>query len=124
MSTIMQLIKGARKSKRSKKSKSALEGCCQKKGVIIAINVMTPKKPNSAQRKTARIKLSNGREVTAYIPGEKHSLQSHSVVLIKGAAIPDLIGVNYAVIRGAADADGVKGRKQGRSLYGAKKETK
>ena len=120
MPTIMQLIKGARKKQAKKSNAIALKGSPQRKGVCLQVMTMTPKKPNSALRKVARVKLTSGYEVTAYIPGEKHSLQAHSVVLVRKGAIPDLIGVRYVVIRGAYDATGVQGRKQGRSKYGAK----
>ncbi|WP_342262001.1 30S ribosomal protein S12 [Alphaproteobacteria bacterium endosymbiont of Tiliacea citrago] len=121
MPTMMQLIRGARKKTKKKCGTLALAGSPQRKGVCIQVKTMTPKKPNSALRKVARVKLSSGYEVIAFIPGEKHTLQAHSVVLLKKAQIPDLIGVRYAVIRGCYDATGVQGRKQGRSKYGAKK---
>ena len=121
MPTMMQLAKGARKIVK-KKAASALCGSPQRKGVCITVKIQTPCKPNSAQRKVARVKLTSGYEVTALVPGEKHNLQPHSVVLVRKAAVPDLIGVRYAVIRGCFDAEGVKNRKQGRSKYGAKKE--
>lgn len=96
-------------------------GNCQKLGVCLQVRTVTPKKPNSALRKVARVRLTNGVEVTAYIPGEGHALQEHSVVLIRGGRVPDLPGVRYHVIRGALDATGVNGRRQGRSKYGAKR---
>ena len=96
----------------------------QKRGVCVRVGTMTPKKPNSALRKFARVRLSNGMEVTCYIPGEGHNLQEHSVVLIRGGRVPDLIGVRYHIIRGTLDTAGVKDRKQGRSKYGAKREKK
>lgn len=97
------------------------EGSPQKRGVCIQVKTVTPKKPNSALRKVARVRLSNGMEVTAYIPGEGHELQEHSVVLIRGGRVPDLPGVRYHIVRGALDTTGVAGRKQGRSKYGAKR---
>jgi len=121
MATKMQLFKNARKIVK-KKTQKALAGSPQRKGVCISVKTTTPKKPNSALRKVARVKLTSGYEVTAYIPGVGHNLQPHSVVLIKGAAVPDLIGVNHMVIRGCLDAEGVKNRAQGRSRYGAKSE--
>ncbi len=121
MPTINQLIKQGRE-KRKKKSKSpALEGCPQKRGVCVRVYTVTPKKPNSALRKVTRVRLSNGIEVTAYIPGEGHNLQEHSIVLVRGGRVKDLPGVRYKVIRGALDAAGVQGRKQSRSKYGAKR---
>ena len=137
MPTINQLVKKRRQSKvRKPKSPVLLVGinniqrkqtkvdAPQKRGVCVRVGTMTPKKPNSALRKYARVKLSNGLEVTCYIPGEGHNLQEHSVVLIRGGRVPDLIGVRYHVIRGTLDTAGVKDRKQGRSRYGAKKEKK
>ncbi len=121
MPTINQLIKQGRE-KRKKKSKSpALEGCPQKRGVCVRVYTVTPKKPNSALRKVTRVRLSNGIEVTAYIPGEGHNLQEHSIVLVRGGRVKDLPGVRYKVIRGTLDAAGVQGRKQSRSKYGAKR---
>lgn len=98
-------------------------GCPQKRGVCTQVRTMTPKKPNSALRKIARVKLTNGQEVTAYIGGEGHNLQEHSVVLIRGGRVKDLPGVRYHIVRGRLDTEGVKDRKQGRSLYGAKKDS-
>lgn len=98
-----------------------LEQCPQKRGVCLQVRTMTPKKPNSALRKITRVRLSNGKEVTVYIPGEGHNLQEHSIVLVRGGRVRDLPGVRYQVVRGTADAIGVKGRKQARSRYGAKK---
>jgi small subunit ribosomal protein S12 len=121
MPTIMQLVGGARKKIISKKKTKALAGSPQRKGVCTAIKILTPRKPNSAQRKVARVKLTSGFEVTAFVPGEGHSLQPHSVVLVRKSKVPDLVGVGYSVIRGHADATGVKNRKQGRSKYGTKK---
>ena len=113
----LQVIYNALKNKTRK-------GVCspQKRGVCVQVKTMTPKKPNSALRKIARVRLSNGREVTAYIPGEEHNLQEHSIVLIRGGRVRDLPGVRYKIIRGALDAAGVKDRKQARSRYGAKRE--
>jgi len=120
MPTINQLIRKGRK-KILKKSKSIdLEGCPQKKGVCLQVMTRTPKKPNSALRKVARVRLTNGKEVTAYIPGEGHNLQEHSIVLIRGGRVRDLPGVKYHIIRGRLDTAGVDGRKRGRSKYGAK----
>ncbi len=124
MPTINQLIKQGRK-KVTKKSKSpALENNPQKRGVCVRVSTMTPKKPNSALRKIARVRLSNGTEVTAYIPGEGHNLQEHSVVLVRGGRVRDLPGVRYKVIRGVLDAEGVADRKQSRSRYGTKRTKK
>lgn len=120
MPTINQLVRKGRK-KILKKSKSIdLEGCPQKKGVCLQVMTRTPKKPNSALRKVARVRLTNGKEVTAYIPGEGHNLQEHSIVLIRGGRVRDLPGVKYHIIRGRLDTAGVDGRKRGRSKYGAK----
>jgi len=120
MPTINQLVRKGRK-KIVKKSKSIdLEGCPQKKGVCLQVMTRTPKKPNSALRKVARVRLTNGKEVTAYIPGEGHNLQEHSIVLIRGGRVRDLPGVKYHIIRGKLDTSGVDGRKRGRSKYGAK----
>lgn len=121
MTSIMQLVRGARKKVVKKSRTIALQGSPQRKGVCLQVMTTTPKKPNSAMRKVARVKLSSGYEVTAFIPGEKHSLQAHSVVLVKKGKVPDLIGVRYVVVRGAYDASGVQDRKQGRSKYGTKK---
>ncbi len=121
MPTINQLVRKGRK-KLSYKSKSpALNSCPQKRGVCTRVYTTTPKKPNSALRKVARVRLSNGIEVTAYIPGEGHNLQEHSIVYIRGGRVKDLPGVRYHVVRGAADTQGVQDRKQSRSKYGAKK---
>ncbi len=120
MPTINQLVRKGRK-KVVKKSKSVdLEGCPQKKGVCLQVMTRTPKKPNSALRKAARVRLSNGKEVTAYIPGEGHNLQEHSIVLIRGGRVRDLPGIKYHIIRGKLDTAGVEGRKRGRSKYGTK----
>ena len=121
MPTISQLVRKGRK-KITKKSKSAaLVSCPQKRGVCTRVYTTTPKKPNSALRKVARVRLSNGFEVTAYIPGEGHNLQEHSVVLIRGGRVKDLPGVRYHILRGNLDTQGVANRKQRRSLYGTKK---
>ncbi|MDC3379070.1 30S ribosomal protein S12 [Planctomycetota bacterium] len=120
MPTIQQLVRNSRKSKPRKSKTPLLEKCPQKRGVCLQVKTMTPKKPNSALRKIARVRLSNGREVTAYIPGEGHNLQEHSIVLVRGGRVRDLPGVRYHIIRGTLDALGVDGRKQGRSKYGAK----
>ena len=121
MPTIQQLVRKGRK-KIVKKSKSpALDGCPQKRGVCTRVYTATPKKPNSAMRKVARVRLTNGKEVNVYIPGEGHNLQEHSIVLIRGGRVKDLPGVRYHIIRGALDTLGVDGRKQGRSKYGAKR---
>ncbi|MDP8241906.1 MAG: 30S ribosomal protein S12 [Candidatus Celaenobacter antarcticus] len=124
MPTISQLIrKGRKKQKKAKKNK-ALQGCPQKRGVCTRVYTTTPKKPNSALRKVARVRLSNGIEVTCYIPGEGHNLQEHSIVLIRGGRVKDLPGVRYHVIRGTLDASGVDSRKKSRSKYGTKKTKK
>ena len=121
MPTINQLVRKGRE-RLSRRSKSrALRGSPQKRGVCVRVTTMTPKKPNSALRKIARVRLSNGKEVTVYIPGEGHNLQEHSIVLVRGGRVKDLPGVRYHIIRGALDAAGVEGRKQGRSKYGAKR---
>lgn len=136
MPTIRQLMRHPRKSKRAKSKTPGLEnvfntigryyttlgkGSPFKRGVCVKVTTMTPKKPNSALRKIARVRLSNGQEVTAYIPGEGHNLQEHSIVLIRGGRVKDLPGVRYHIVRGVYDTQGVEGRKRGRSLYGAKK---
>ncbi len=124
MPTINQLIKNGRKIIRAKPSTPALRGNPQKRGVCTRVYTSTPKKPNSALRKVARVRLTNGIEVTAYIPGEGHNLQEHSIVLIRGGRVKDLPGVRYHVIRGTLDTSGVTDRKQGRSKYGAKRPKK
>ena len=121
MPTINQLVRKRRKKKRSKSKAPVLERCPQKQGVCLQVRTMTPKKPNSALRKITRVRLSNGKEVTVYIPGEGHNLQEHSVVLIRGGRVKDLPGVRYHVLRGILDTEGVKNRKQRRSKYGAKR---
>lgn len=121
MPTIQQLIRKGRKSKGSKTASPALGNSPQKRGVCIRVYTTTPKKPNSALRKVARVRLTNGHEVSAYIPGEGHNLQEHSIVLIEGGRVKDLPGVRYHIIRGTLDTAGVDDRKQGRSRYGTKK---
>src|SRR5436309_8938400 len=121
MPTVNQLIRKGRVSKREKTKTPALQGNPQVRGVCTRVSTMTPRKPNSALRKIARVRLTNGTEVTAYIPGEGHNLQEHSIVLIRGGRVRDLPGVRYHVVRGALDCAGVEGRKQGRSKYGAKR---
>jgi small subunit ribosomal protein S12 len=121
MPTINQLVRKGRSTKKKKTSSRALDGCPQKRGVVTRVYTRTPKKPNSALRKVARVRLSNGKEVTAYIPGEGHELQEHAVVLVRGGRVKDLPGVRYHIVRGAYDVTGVDGRKQGRSKYGTKK---
>lgn len=124
MVTTNQLVKFGRKPRVYKTKSPALEECPQKRGVCVKVYTTTPKKPNSALRKVARVRVSNGYEVIAYIPGEGHNLQEHSVVLIRGGRVKDLPGVRYHIVRGALDLQGVKNRKQSRSLYGAKKPKK
>ena len=121
MPTIQQLIRQGRSSKSSKTKTPALKGSPQRRGVCTRVFTTTPKKPNSAPRKVARVRLTSGIEVTAYIPGEGHNLQEHSIVLVRGGRVRDLPGVRYKIIRGALDASGVKDRKQARSRYGAKR---
>lgn len=120
MPTINQLVRNGRSSK-GKKRISDITGSPQKRGVCLIVRTQTPKKPNSALRKIARVRLSNGKEVTCYIPGIDHNLQEHSTVMIRGGRVRDLPGVRYHIIRGVLDTGGVNGRKQGRSKYGAKK---
>ena len=122
MATINQLVRKPRQRKVEKSKVPALEGCPQRRGVCTRVYTTTPKKPNSALRKVARVRLTSGVEVTAYIPGEGHNLQEHSIVLVRGGRVKDLPGVRYKIIRGTLDAAGVKNRKQARSRYGAKKE--
>jgi small subunit ribosomal protein S12 len=121
MPTINQLVRKPRTSKKVKGDVPALEACPQKRGVCTRVYTTTPKKPNSALRKVARVRLTNGMEVTSYIGGEGHNLQEHSVVLIRGGRVKDLPGVRYHLIRGSLDASGVNNRRQGRSKYGAKR---
>ena len=120
--TIQQLVRQGRQSKFTKSKTPALKGSPQRRGVCTRVYTTTPKKPNSALRKVARVRLSSGIEVTAYIPGAGHNLQEHSIVLVRGGRVRDLPGVRYKIIRGALDAAGVKNRKQARSRYGAKAE--
>lgn len=124
MPTINQLLRSKRVRPKYKSKSGALEGNPQQRGVCTRVFTMTPKKPNSALRKAARVKLSNGIEVTAYIGGEGHNLQEHSMVLVRGGRVPDLPGVKYHIVRGALDTAGVENRRQGRSLYGAKRPKK
>ncbi len=121
MPTINQLIRNKRRSTKLRSKSPALKACPQLRGVCKRVFTTTPKKPNSALRKVCRVKLSSGIEVTAYIPGEGHNLQEHSVVLVRGGRVPDLPGVKYHVVRGSLDTAGVENRKQARSLYGAKR---
>ena len=121
MATINQLVRKPRKRQRKKSNVPALEACPQKRGVCTRVYTTTPKKPNSALRKVARVRLTTGFEVTSYIPGEGHNLQEHSVVMIRGGRVKDLPGVRYHIIRGVLDTQGVKDRKQRRSKYGAKR---
>ena len=121
MPTINQLIRNPRVPQKARNKVPAMEECPQKRGVCTRVYTTTPKKPNSALRKVARVRLTNGFEVTSYIPGEGHNLQEHSVVLIRGGRVKDLPGVRYHIIRGTLDAVGVQGRKQSRSKYGAKR---
>ena len=122
MPTFNQLVRNGRKPPRWKTSSPALESCPQKRGVCTRVYTSTPKKPNSALRKVAKVRLTTSREVISYIPGEGHNLQEHSVVLIRGGRVRDLPGVRYKIIRGSLDTQGVKNRRQARSRYGAKKE--
>ena len=121
MPTINQLVRKGRQKVRTRSKSPVLDKCPQKRGVCLVVKTQTPKKPNSALRKIARVRLSNGRETTAYIPGEGHNLQEHSIVLVRGGRVRDLPGVRYHIIRGKLDCAGVEGRKQSRSKYGTKK---
>ena len=121
MATINQLVRKPRISKQDKSNVPALDGCPQKRGVCTRVYTTTPKKPNSALRKVARVRLTNGHEVTSYIGGEGHNLQEHSVVLIRGGRVKDLPGVRYHIVRGSLDTSGVANRRRGRSKYGAKR---
>jgi len=121
MPTINQLVRKGRKKIKKKSKSPVLDQCPQKQGVCIQVKTMTPKKPNSALRRVARVRLSNGKEVTVYIPGEGHNLQEHSIVLVRGGRVRDLPGVRYHVIRGTLDASGVDDRKRSRSKYGTKR---
>lgn len=124
MPTINQLVKSGRQEKVKKSKSKALSSCPQRRGVCLQVTTRTPKKPNSALRKIARVRLTNGEEITAYIGGEGHNLQEHSVVLVKGGRVRDLPGVRYHIVRGALDSLGVDKRRQGRSKYGAKRPKK
>jgi small subunit ribosomal protein S12 len=124
MPTINQLVRLGRQQSKNRTKSPALVSCPQRRGVCTRVTTMTPKKPNSALRKIARVKLTTGKEVTAYIPGEGHNLQEHSVVLVRGGRVKDLPGVRYHIIRGALDCAGVSGRNQSRSLYGTKRKKK
>ncbi|MBR3406048.1 MAG: 30S ribosomal protein S12 [Bacteroidales bacterium] len=121
MPTIQQLVRKGREALEVKSKSRALDACPQKRGVCLRVYTTTPKKPNSAMRKVARVRLSNAKEVNAYIPGEGHNLQEHSIVLVRGGRVKDLPGVRYHIIRGVLDTQGVKNRKQRRSKYGAKR---
>ncbi len=120
MPTIQQLIRKGRKTFKKKSKSSALDSCPQRRGVCLRVYTTTPKKPNSAMRKVARVRLTNRKEINAYIPGEGHNLQEHSIVLIRGGRVKDLPGVRYHILRGAMDTSGVQDRKQSRSKYGTK----
>jgi small subunit ribosomal protein S12 len=120
MPTINQLVRQGREAVRKKSKTPAMQGCPQKRGVCIRVYTTTPKKPNSALRKVARVRLTNGQEVTSYIPGVGHNLQEHSIVMIRGGRVKDLPGIRYHIIRGSLDTAGVANRKQSRSKYGAK----
>ena len=122
MPTISQLVRKGREAAPKKSKTPAMEACPQKRGVCIRVYTTTPKKPNSALRKVARVRLTSGIEVTAYIPGEGHNLQEHSIVLVRGGRVKDVPGVRYKIIRGTLDTSGVRDRKQARSRYGAKKD--
>jgi len=124
MPTINQLVRKPRVVQKRRTKSPVLDACPQKRGVCLQVKTMTPKKPNSALRKVARVRLSNGKEVTVYIPGEGHNLQEHSVVLVRGGRVRDLPGVRYHIIRGTLDTSGVDGRNQGRSKYGTKRPKK
>lgn len=121
MPTFNQLVRHGRKAQRKKTNVPAMEACPQRRGVCTRVYTTTPKKPNSALRKVARVRLTNGHEVTVYIPGESHNLQEHSVVLVRGGRVKDLPGVRYHIIRGSLDTQGVQNRRQGRSKYGSKR---
>jgi small subunit ribosomal protein S12 len=121
MPTFNQLVRRGRQKVRRKSKSPVLEGCPQRRGVCLQVKTMTPKKPNSALRKIARVRLTNGKEITAYIPGIGHNLQEHSIVLVRGGRVRDLPGVRYHIVRGTLDTTGVDNRKQGRSKYGKKK---
>ncbi|QDU85799.1 30S ribosomal protein S12 [Planctomycetes bacterium Pla163] len=124
MPTINQLVRKGRKKIKKRSKSPVLEACPQKRGVCLQVKTQTPKKPNSALRKIARVRLSNGKEITAYIPGEGHNLQEHSIVLVRGGRVRDLPGVRYHILRGTMDASGVDGRNRSRSKYGTKRPKK
>ena len=124
MPTINQLVRKGRQARRSRTASPALKACPQRRGVCTRVYTTTPKKPNSALRKVARVRLTHGMEVTSYIPGEGHNLQEHSVVLVRGGRVKDLPGVRYHIVRGVLDSVGVSDRRQGRSKYGAKRPKK
>jgi small subunit ribosomal protein S12 len=124
MPTINQLVRKGRKPIKKRSKSPVLDSCPQRRGVCLQVKTQTPKKPNSALRKIARVRLSNGKEITAYIPGEGHNLQEHSVVLVRGGRVRDLPGVRYHILRGTLDASGVDDRAQGRSKYGTKRPKK
>jgi small subunit ribosomal protein S12 len=124
MPTINQLVRKGRRKLANRSKSPVLDKCPQKRGVCLVVKTQTPKKPNSALRKVARVRLSNGKEITAYIPGEGHNLQEHSVVLIRGGRVRDLPGVRYHILRGTLDASGVDGRNRSRSKYGTKRPKK
>lgn len=124
MPTINQLVRYGRKNSKAKSKSPALENCPLKRGVCTRVFTTNPKKPNSAMRKVARVRLTNGMEVSAYIPGEGHSLQEHSIVLVRGGRVKDLPGVRYHIVRGAKDTTGVEDRKKSRSKYGARRQKK
>ena len=124
MPTVNQLVRKGRRAQSKRNKVPALESCPQKRGVCTRVYTTTPKKPNSAMRKVARVRLTNGKEVNAYIPGEGHNLQEHSIVLVRGGRVKDLPGVRYHIVRGALDTAGVEGRTQRRSKYGAKRPKK
>ncbi|MBT5738156.1 MAG: 30S ribosomal protein S12 [Planctomycetes bacterium] len=122
MPTINQLVRKGRKKQKNKSNSPVLDSCPQRRGVCLQVKTQTPKKPNSALRKVARVRLSNGKEITAYIGGEGHNLQEHSIVLVRGGRVRDLPGVRYHIVRGTLDCSGVDDRKQGRSKYGKKQK--
>jgi len=124
MPTINQLVRKGRNKVKKRSKSPVLDSCPQKRGVCLQVKTQTPKKPNSALRKVARVRLSNGKEITCYIPGEGHNLQEHSVVLVRGGRVRDLPGVRYHILRGSLDASGVDGRGQSRSKYGTKRPKK
>jgi small subunit ribosomal protein S12 len=121
MATIQQLIRKGRKKVKYKSKSPALEGCPQRRGICTKVTTMKPKKPNSSMKKVAKVRLSTGKEINVYIPGEGHNLQEHSAVFIEGRGVPDLPGINYRIVRGVQDTKGVEGRKKSRSRYGTKR---